>query len=155
MNDQRRREPVSVWLQVLVLIVLFFGGGSFGVWLAVRLAPESILAQFVGLFSFSFPFAVGLQLWLGAAILIEIWRLIGRRGRRLPPEERSATPPGAFVFVPTCGLYITASGLLIGLFGSSLGVMATTVLYLLLGVGYGVACWLFARAGYLPVPQEP
>lgn len=140
--------------QVLVLVLLFLGGGSFGVWLAGRLAPESILAQFVGLFSFSLPFAIGLQSWLGAAIVVELIRLIGRRGRRLPPEQRSATPPGSFVFVPICAGLVTCAGLLIGVFGSSLGVIATTALYMLLGSGYGVACWLFARAGYLPIPQE-
>lgn len=140
--------------QVLVLVLLFLGGGSFGVWLAGRLAPDSILAQFVGLFSFSLPFAIGLQSWLGAAIIVEVIRLIARRGRRLPPEARSATPPGSFVFVPTCAGLITCAGLLIGVLGSSLGVIATTALYLLLGIGYGVACWLFARAGYLPIPQE-
>jgi hypothetical protein len=140
--------------QVLVLVLLFLGGGSFGVWLASRLAPESILAQFVGLFSFSLPFAIGLQSWLGAAIVVEVIRLIARRGRRLPPQQRSATPPGSFVFVPTCAGLITCAGLLIGVFGSSLGVIATTGLYLVLGLGYGVACWLFARAGYVPIPQE-
>jgi hypothetical protein len=145
-------RPVK-W-QILVLALLFLGGGSFGVWLAARLAPESILAQFVGLFSFSLSFAVGLQNWLGAAIVVEVIRLIQRRGRRLPPEERSATPPGSFVFVPTCAGMITGAGLLIGVFGSSLGVIGTTGLYLLLGLGYGVACWLFARAGYLPIPQD-
>jgi hypothetical protein len=141
--------------QVLVLVLLFLGGGSFGVWLSGLLAPESILAQFVGLFSFSLPFALSLQWWMGAAIVIELARLIARRGRRLPPEERSATPPGSFVFVPMCTACITCAGLLIGVFGSSLGVIATTGLYLVLGAGYGVACWLFARAGYLPIPQEP
>lgn len=140
--------------QVLVLTLLFLGGGSFGVWLSGRLAPESILAQFVGLFSFSLPFAIGLQSWLGAAIVVEVIRLIARRGRRLPPEQRSATPPGSFVFVPTCTALITCAGLLIGVFGSSLGVIATTGLYFLLGLAYGVACWLCARAGYLPIPQE-
>ena len=56
--------------QILVLVLLFLGGGSLGVWLAIRLAPESILAQFVGLFSFSLPFAIGLQSWMGAAIVV-------------------------------------------------------------------------------------
>jgi hypothetical protein len=113
-----------------------------------------MLAQFVGLFSFSLPFALGLQSWMGAAIGVELARLIARRGRRLPPEERSATPPGSFVFVPMCTACVACAGLLIGVFGSSLGVIATTGLYLVLGVAYGVACWLFARAGYLPIPQE-
>ena len=144
-----------MWMQVLVLVLLFLGGGSFGVWLSGRLAPDSILAQFVGLFSFSFPFALGLYLWMGTAIVVELLSLIRRGGRRLAPEERSATMPGSFVFVPTCAVIITSAGLLIGLFGSSLGVFATTGLYLLLGLAYGVACWLFARAGYLPIPQEP
>ena len=70
-------RPVK-W-QILVLVLLFLGGGSFGVWLSGRLAPESILAQFVGLFSFSLPFAIGLQSWMGTAIAVEVFRLIARR----------------------------------------------------------------------------
>jgi hypothetical protein len=45
------------------------------------------------------------------------------------------------------------AGLLIGLLGSSLGVISTLGMYALLGLGYGTACWLCARSGYLPFPE--
>ena len=122
--------------------------------LSDRLAPGSILAQLVGLFSFSLPFAISLQLWLGAAIVLEVWRVMSRRDRPASRQARSAPPRGSFVFVPTCTALVACAGLLMGVFGSSLGVLATLGLYVALGLGYGVACWLFARAGYLPFPQE-
>ena len=43
---------------------------------------------------------------------------------------------------------------MIALVGSTRGVLFTLVLYLLLGLGYGTACWLCARSGYLPFPTE-
>jgi hypothetical protein len=63
-------------------------------------------------------------------------------------------PAGAIAFVPACVLLVGFAGLLIGLLGSSLGILTTVGLYLTLGFGYGVACWLLARAGYLPFPRE-
>ena len=143
----------SVWLQVVVLALLFLGGGAFGVALSGWLAPESFLAQFVGLFSFSLPFAIGLQWWLGLAIAVALWRAVRRRHPRAD-RKQSEIPAGAIAFVPVCTLLVGFAGLLIGLLGSSLGVLTTVGVYLALGFCYGVACWLFARAGYLPFPRE-
>ena len=56
--------------------------------------------------------------------------------------------------MPSCVLLAGVAGLLIGTFGSSLGVLVTTGLYLTLGFFYGVACWLYVKNGYLPFPHE-
>ena len=141
-----------MWLQVLVLATLFLGGGLLGVALSQWLAPESILAQFVGLFSFSAPFIVGLQWWLGLALGIALWRTAWH-GPMTPEERRTAIPAGSFVFVPVSVTLAAVAGVLIGILGSSLGFLATLGLYVLLGLGYGTACWLCARSGYLPFPQ--
>jgi hypothetical protein len=69
---------------------------------------------------------------------------------RMPPQ----IPPGSIAFVPVCVVLVGCAGLLIGVLGSSIGVITTVALYLMLGLAYGTACWLFARSGYLPFPQE-
>ena len=143
----------SVWLQVLVLVALFLGGGALGVALAGRLAPDSWLAQFVGLFSFSVPFVIGLQSWVGFALATALWRTV-TRGARSPMDRQREVPGGSVVFIPVCAGLVAFAGLLIGLFGSSIGMIATVGLYLVLGLGYGVACWMSARSGYLPFPPE-
>jgi hypothetical protein len=147
-------ERVSVRVQVFVLALLFLGGGAAGVGLARSLAPESWAAQFVGLFSLSLPFAVGMQAWLGLALATELWRAAKRGGRPRNAAAGADIPGGSFAFVPTCVLLVGAAGMLIGIFGSSLGLLATTGLYLALGLSYGVACWLYAKNGYLPFPHE-
>jgi hypothetical protein len=150
---EERAHPVrSGWLQALALTVLFLGGGVAGSGIAQRLAPDSIVAAFVGLFTFAVPFVVGLHLWLGLAIGIALWRL-ARHGRRGLSDTPSPVPPGSAVFVPVCTLLVGGAGLLVGVFGSSLGVVTTVGLYLLLGLGYGTVCWLCARSGYLPFPE--
>lgn len=140
-------------LQVLVLAILFLGGGAAGVGLSELLAPESILAQFVGLFTFAVPFILGMHYWLGLAIVLALWRL-ARVGWDGMATMRLKAPPGSFVFVPTCTLLVGGAGLLIGILGSSLGIVATLGLYLLAGLAYGTACWLAARSGYLPFLPE-
>lgn len=139
--------------QAIVLAILFLGGGAAGLGISRSLAPDSWAAQFVGLFSFSLPFAIGMNLWLGFAITTELWRAVRRRGR---PARNAAPPipPGSIAFVPTCLVLVGFAGILIAILGSSLGVLRTTALYLTLGLFYGIACWLSARNGYLPFPQE-
>jgi hypothetical protein len=112
-----RGARVSVWVQVFVLALLFLGGGVAGLGVARSVAPGSFPAEFFGTFAFPLSFGIGMQAWLGMAL-------------------------------------VGGAGLIIGIFGSSLGVLATIALYLTLGVSYGTACWLYARNGYLPFPQE-
>jgi hypothetical protein len=151
-NETTERGP-SVWLQVLALIVLFLGGGIAGSGLTQWLAPDSILAAFFGLFAFPLAFMLGMQSWVGLAIGIALWRT-ATRGPLTPAQRRTEVPAGSFVFVPIAVTMVGGAGLLIGLLGSSLGVLATFGLYVLLGLGYGTACWLCARSGYLPWPTE-
>jgi hypothetical protein len=149
-NDASRR---SAWLQVGTLAVLFLGGGAAGVGLSWFLAPDSVVAQFVGLFTFPLPFVIGLQAWLGLAIGVAMWRT-AVRGPATPADARSETPAGSIVFVPVSVAFVGAVGLVIGMLGSSLGILATFGLYVLLGLSYGTLCWLAARSGYLPFPME-
>jgi hypothetical protein len=82
-----------------------------------------------------------------------MWRT-AVRGPATPAEARAEIPAGSIVFVPVSVAFVGAAGLLIGILGSSLGILATLGLYVLLGFGYGTLCWLAARSGYLPFPIE-
>ena len=145
------RRPV--WHQVGALAVLFLGGGASGVALSRHLVPGSVLAQFIGLFTFPVPFVIGLQAWLGLAIGVAMWHT-AVRGPATPGQVRSETPAGSFAFVPVSVAVVSVIGLVMGMLGSSLGILATLGLYVLLGFGYGTACWLAARSGYLPFPTD-
>jgi hypothetical protein len=145
------REP-PVWRQVAALVVLFLGGGVAGVTLAERLAPDSIVAAAAGMFALPLTFAVGLQLWLGTGLLLAIvHRLRGRRFMKQPGER--LIPAGGFVFVPLAVAFNGAAGLVVAIAGSSIGWLATLLLYPALGVLYGIACWRLARGGYIPMPH--
>ena len=143
----------GVWTQVFVLALLFLGGGVAGLGIARWVAPGSFAAEFFGMFAFPLSFGIGMQNWLGLALVIEGWRTIRRGGRRRPDSGEPRIPPGSFAFVPISVLLVGGAGLLIALFGSSIGALATIALYLVLGLSYGIACWLYARNGYLPFPQ--
>jgi hypothetical protein len=144
--------PVSVWAQVAVVAILFLGGGFAGLGIARFIAPGSLTAEVIGLFSLSLPFAIGMQAWLGLAVVTAAWRAIRRRGQASAND--APIPPGSFAFVPTCVLLVGIAGVLIALLGSSIGALATIALYLTIGALYGTACWLYAKNGYLPFPLE-
>jgi hypothetical protein len=141
-------------VQVTVVAILFLGGGFAGVGIARFVAPGSLAAEFIGLFSLSLPFAVGMQAWLGLALVTAAWRAIRRRERAAASAGEASIPPGSFAFVPTCIVLVGSAGVLIALVGSTVGALATIALYLTLGLLYGTACWLYAKNGYLPFPQE-
>lgn len=145
------REP-PIWRQIATLIVLFLGSGVGGALVAERLAPDSIVASAAELFALPFTFAIGLQLWLGTGLLLAIvHRLRGRKFDKQPGER--LIPGGAFVFVPLAVAFNGAAGLVVAIAGSSIGWVATLVLYVTLGALYGTACWRLARAGYIPMPH--
>jgi hypothetical protein len=142
--------------QVTALTLLFLGGGAVGARLAAWLVPESIAAQFFGMFVLPMAFATGLQSWLGSAVAMALWRTV-TRGPATAAErhvERSGVPGGSFVFVPIALAFAAAAGLLVGMLGAAGGLVPTLIAYGVLGLGYGIACWRCARSGYLPFPQE-
>jgi hypothetical protein len=139
---------------MIVVAILFLGGGAAGLGIARSVSPGSWAAQFVGLFTFSLPFAVGMHAWLGLAIVTELWRALTRRRRPAADAIDTHIPPGSFAFVPICVLLVGSAGLLIAIVGSQIGALWTIALYLTLGLLYGIACWLYARNGFLPFPHE-
>jgi hypothetical protein len=146
-SDGRSRATAT---QALTFAVMFLGGAGAGLGLATWRAPGSFAAQVVGMFTFSLPFAIGMQWWLGTALLLALWGLVTKGPRTPLPGE---VPGGAIVFVPVCAALVTTAGLLVGALATPRTIVATTALYLAVGVLYGVACWRLARSGYLPFPQ--
>jgi hypothetical protein len=151
----------SALIGILLLVVLFLGSGVAGVQLAQTVAPESFIAAFIGLFALPLAFASGLQLWLGLALFGALWQLLrralgGARARASFSEPRSANraPPGSFVFVPLSAAFGTLAGLVIGVTATTIGFFATAGIYAGLGLVHGVACWLAARSGHLPLPEH-
>lgn len=142
-----------------ITIALFLGGGVGGVALATFLAPDSILASFVGLIALPAAFILGMQFWLGfallSALLHGVRRLLGRvESQLLPIANDRAIPPGSYAFLLTSTAFSVGSGLIMGFVATRTGFFATLLIYLPVGLGYGITCWLLARCGFLPFPEE-
>lgn len=153
-------DPTSrSWLvTVPTLGALFLGGCWLGLALAEWAAPGSILATFAGFFMLPAAFLAGFQLWLGVAIFWAILKLLKWLVKRDRPFDgggyEARVPPGSWVFVLTSLLSSAICGFLVALTASQMSFLATLGLFLGVGFAYGVGCWLLARNGYLPFPDE-
>ncbi len=142
-----------------ITLGLFFGGGVGGVCLATYLAPDSIISSFVGLLALPLAFLTGMQFWLGFALLSALVYGIRRfLGRTIEPPSAMAgdrgVPPGSYAFLLTSLVASVASGVVMAVVATRLGFFATLLTYLLVGLLYGLTCWLLARSGFLPFPEE-
>lgn len=136
----------SFALQLLILAIVFLGGTVAGQALVLATGSRSALAVVIGVLAIPAAFLIGMQLWLGFALLGALWNFFRGRSQTAGGE----IPAGALVFLPVTLVVLGFSGLLIALFGTDLGFLRTISLYLGVGVGYGLLCWRLARAGYLP-----
>ncbi len=143
-----------------VLLAFFVGGGLAGACLARALAPDSELAQLIGMFALPIGLFFGLILWLGTASVIALTRRVAQAGKRLegPRAEyewgTTVIPPGSRAFVVTSIVPSLAVGVLVGLLSATSGVTLCAVAYVGMGAAYGVLCWKAAANGYLPFPVE-
>ena len=150
----------SPWLTVAIFFGLFFGGGYLGIQVSRLLAPGSGLAEFVSFLTLPAAFVLGIVAWAGAAIPGALRRfvLLVLKGVRSPAAKENGSkatiPPGSFAFVPAALVPCLVAGTVVGALSSRLGFGWVLCLYAGLGLGYGVACWLLARTGYLPFPRE-
>lgn len=152
----RPRQIAPPWLSLLLYLGLFFGGGWLGIVVARMLAPGSGLAEFVSFLALPAAFIFGIFGWAGAAIPAAIWRLLRRRAAQ-PVEESDSKPiivPGSYAFVPAALATCVPAGMLVGVLAPGPGFGWVLLLYTGLGLAFGVACWLLARAGYLQFPRE-
>jgi hypothetical protein len=149
-------KPPPAWLSLLLYLGLFFGGGGLGIWVARWVAPDSNLAEFVSFLVLPAGFMFGIFGWAGAAIPAAIRRLLRRRAAQ-PIEKSDSKPiivPGSFAFVPAALVTCVPAGMLVGVLSPDLGFVRVLLLYAGLGLGFGIVCWLLARAGYLQFPRE-
>ena len=149
-------KPPPAWLSLLLYLGLFFGGGGLGIWVARMVAPDSNLAVFVSFLALPAGFMFGIFGWAGAAIPAAIRILLRRRAAQ--PIEKSDSRliivPGSFAFVPAALVTCVPAGVLVGILSPSPGFAGTLLLYVGLGLMFGCACWMLARAGYLQFPRE-
>lgn len=142
-----------------ITIALFLGGGIGGVALATYLAPDSIVANFVGLLALPFAFLTGMQFWLGFALFSALVYGVRKLAGRVDESSSSVAgdrgvPPGSYSFLLTSLVVSVGAGVVMAIVATRLGFLATLLIYLLVGLAYGVTCWLLARSGYLPFPEE-
>ncbi|MFQ3633457.1 hypothetical protein [Roseiflexus sp.] len=73
--------------------------------------------------------------------------------RRVRPSftEPGAVPPGAGAFVVTSLGISVLLGWFIAIVPNRLGFVPALAVFVILGTGYGLTCYLLARNGYLPV----
>jgi hypothetical protein len=150
-----------LWITIPLIMLLFLGGAVLGMELAERLAPDSWVAAFVGLFMLPLAFMLGMQFWLGLALLGAIGyglRYLVQRAAGSTASLRESVPtmipPGSVAFFPIASLSGALGGLITGLVASEAGFFAVLSTYTAVGVGYGLICWQLARNGWLPFPEE-
>jgi hypothetical protein len=150
----------SPWFTVPIFFGLFFGGGYLGVQVSRVLAPDSGLAEFVSFLTLPAAFVIGILAWAGAAIPSAVRRfvlLVLKRDRSPSEKERgpnASIPPGSSAFVPAALVTCLIAGTVVGALSTRLGFGWVLCLYAGLGLGYGAACSMLARTGYLPFPRE-
>jgi hypothetical protein len=151
----------SVWAQVAATFGVFFGGAGAGIALARVVAPGSDVAQFVAFLVLPLALATGFQLWLGAAIVLLLPRLVRAIRRRewradvvTPAEEIHDVPPGHGAFVVTGTGWGAAAGLIVGFLPSASSFIAAAGAFVALGLGYGLLTRALARRGLLSFPVE-
>jgi len=144
----------SPWLAASIVFGMFFGGGYLGIRLARALAPGSDLAEFVSFLALPAAFILGFIGWAGAAGIVAMKRLLQRKAAPSRQPGGVVIPPGSMAFIPPALVAGLAAGTVTGVLSSDTGFASSLLAYGSTGLGYGVACWLLARAGYLPFPTE-
>ena len=149
------RSPSPV-LAALVSAAVLFSSAFLGSALAERMAPDSSIAAILGFVMLPAAFLVGLQIWIGAAIIAFVFGRLSNNARckrdRQPIKKREGcreTRAGAFVFAIICPLATAIAGFLTALLSNSHGFFTILGTYILVGGIFGVAVWILAKYGYI------
>jgi len=160
-----RQKWVHTLKVFVLLFVLFIGGMELGLLLAEWLAPGSWLAKAAGMFMLPLSLGLGMTAWYTIATTVILSKLAMKFARRPDADFRAAAvdtlretvrkvPPGAFIFLPISLGVCFVAGVLMGLSPHARSLLLSVAVCTLLGAAYGATCWLLARGGHLPIPEE-
>ncbi|HNY30423.1 MAG TPA: hypothetical protein PKO15_06015 [Fibrobacteria bacterium] len=150
----------SSLLGVFVTLGLFLGGGILGAMLGQWIAPDSTVAVLVGFAMLPVAFLVGMQLWLGAAMIAWLVRVLRSRSRSsaslrsMPSKTSRGSHTGSFVFVPVFVVFTTPAGLLTGWLSDTVGFASVLAVYIGVGMVFGTVVWQLAKRGYVEFLEE-
>jgi hypothetical protein len=146
----------STLAQFSSLLLAFIGGGVAGQALAYVFASDSGLASGLSWMMLPLSLVIGMQLWLGFAILSAVFSLIRQLvvNKKLSKVSSQGPPGGALAFIPVASCMSAVVGVIVSFVSSNESMLAVWTAYALTGVGYGVALWQLARKGFLPFPDE-
>ncbi|MBK9580177.1 MAG: hypothetical protein IPK50_14520 [Fibrobacterota bacterium] len=144
-----------------VSLCVFLGSGAFGGWFGTQMAPESTVATLVGLLMLPIAFMVGMQVWLGAAMIAWLFGWLfpkKTRPRSAPPGEGAGatreTRSGALVFAVVFPLFTIPAGMLTGWLSNEHSFLTVLALYTGLGMVFGAMVWQLAKHGYIEILEE-
>jgi hypothetical protein len=155
MAEGTSMEPErSVASRLAALFLTPVGGGVLGAEIGHAVAPDSVPAMALTTVMLPLALFTGLALWLGSALFLSVLRLLGglvgvsAKGR---PTQANApfAPPGAIVLVLTAVASSSAAACAVSLLSSRATLLRTLVLYVAVGLAYGVVAWRLARMGFL------
>jgi hypothetical protein len=101
-----------------------------------------------------FSLIIGMQLWLGFAIISALLSLIKQLliHKRLMRRATREPPAGGWAFIPVALSVCGIVGVIISLISGR--IFLVWIVYTITGLAYGVMLWQLARRGYLPFPDE-
>lgn len=143
--------------QVLVSGTVFLSGPPLGTYLSKSVAPDSVIADFVGFSMLPFALITGLQLWGLCADLKAIYHWVMRLSKKSRgqssksySEQSGSVPSGSFLLIVYFTAVTTLAGLITTAVSTVEGGLGTILLkYALLGMIYGSVCWSLVCCGYL------
>jgi hypothetical protein len=151
MNEEAERSVANRLAALFLTPVI---GGVAGALLGNAVAPDSVPSRAITTFMLPFSLFAGLGVWLSAALVLGIGRLlIGRRAERSVRNSRTTevpfSPPGSIMVLVTAVGFSLCAACFVSALSSKARLLPTLIAYGAMGLGYGVVAWQLARRGYL------
>lgn len=142
------------WCAALIAVGVFFGGGAIGNLLSAWLAPGSGVAALASFLALPAAFMISMVAWQGLSIFLAVIRYLLKR-QRPPPEmsELDVILGKAWMLVPLPVVFLAMAGMVTGII-SKTGFITVVMVYAVVGLAYGVGCYLLGRRGMLPLLED-